>query len=264
MNKRISSLLTAAVLTIVFSCQTDEGMTPDEVSADALASIKALGFSTHNVQRLDDGYLVEGDIVLHDHDFGRGDNKTTLRVAQSEQYRTTNLVSTPRVITISVASTLGTAYVQATDEAIARYNAEGLSITFQRVSSGADIQIVRSNFIEQFLFLASAGFPTADGRPYNRIKVSNNQLNSQPAGTKASVIAHEIGHCIGFRHTDYADRSYSCGGSPSNEGAADVGAIHIEGTPVGPDPNSWMLACIGSGQDRPFNANDKIALDFLY
>jgi hypothetical protein len=265
MNKRICSLLTAAVLVIVFSCQTeDAGLAPNEVSDDALAQIKALGFSTHHVQRLEDGYLVEGDIVLHDHDFERGSNITTLRIARSEQYRTTNLVSAPRVITISVASTLGAAYVQATDEAMARYNAEGLNITFQRVTSGADIQIVRSNFIEQLLFLASAGFPTADGRPYNRIKVSNNQLNSQPPGTKASVLAHEIGHCIGFRHTDYADRSYSCGGSPSNEGASDVGAIHIDGTPTGPDPNSWMLACIGSGQDRPFNANDRTALDFLY
>lgn len=265
MSKKLLSFAAMALAGIVLSCQTEEHVvSKKEVSPEAIAEISKLGFSTHNVQRLDDGYLVEGDIVLHDHDFSRGINKSTLRVAQSEQYRTTNLVGTPRVIKISVASTLGTAYVQATDEAIARYNAENLAVTFQRVSSGADIQIVKSNFFEQFLFLASAGFPTADGKPYNRIKVSTNQLNSQPLGTKASVLAHELGHCIGFRHTDYADRSFSCGGSASNEGASDVGAIHIPGTPAGADPDSWMLACIGAGQNRPFNANDKIALDYLY
>jgi hypothetical protein len=263
--KKIFSWAALFALIFGFSCQTEEETAPPkEVSSDVIKSIAELGFSTMNVQRLDDGYLVEGDIILHDHDFSRGANKSTIRVAHSEQYRTTNLVAAPRVIKVSVASTLGTAYVQATDEAIARYNAENLTITFQRVSSGGDIQLVKAGLFEQFLFLASSGFPTADGKPYNQVKISTYQMNSQPVATKASIIAHEIGHCIGFRHTDYADRSYSCGGSASNEGASDVGAINIPGTPTGPDPNSWMLACIGSGQNRPFNANDKIALNYLY
>jgi hypothetical protein len=267
MNKKIYSAALACALVIGFSCQTeDEGIISknNQVPDAVVSKIKALGFSTQNIQKLENGYLVEGDIVLHDHDFERGINKRTLNVAGSEQYRTTNLVAAPRVITVSAASTLGTAYIQATDAAIARYNAENLSLTFQRVPSGGNIQIVKAGLFEQFLFLASAGFPTATGNPYNQIKVSTYQMNSQPLATKASIIAHEMGHCIGFRHTDYADRSYSCGGTPSDEGASDVGAIHIPGTPTGPDANSWMLACIGSGQDRPFNANDKIALDYLY
>jgi hypothetical protein len=49
-----------------------------------------------------------------------------------------------------------------------------------------------------------------------------------------------------------------------NEGASNVGAILIPGTPAGPDPNSWMLSCIGMGENRPFNSNDQIALNFLY
>jgi hypothetical protein len=265
MKKRILSFVVVTMLAVAFSCQTEDEKVVNTVSEAALSQIKALGFSAQNVQRLEDGaYLVEGDIILHDHDFERGIAKSSLRVAQSEQYRTTNLVSTPRVIKVSVASTLGTAYVQATDEAIARYNAENLSITFQRVTSGADIQLVKAGLFEQFLFLASSGFPTADGKPYNQVKVSTYQMNGQPLATKASILSHEIGHCIGFRHTDYMDRSYSCGGSTSNEGASDVGAINIPGTPTGPDANSWMLACIGSGQNRPFNSNDKTALNYLY
>jgi hypothetical protein len=76
-----------------------------------------------------------------------------------------------------------------------------------------------------------------------------------------SVIQHEIGHCIGFRHTDYATRS-SCNQNV-NEGDAGYGAIHIPGTPTGFDANSWMLAC-SNGGDRTFNANDIIALNYLY
>ncbi|HLF45263.1 MAG TPA: M57 family metalloprotease, partial [Chitinophagaceae bacterium] len=79
-------------------------------------------------------------------------------------------------------------------------------------------------------------------------------------------ISHEIGHCIGFRHTDYMNRSYSCGGGAINEGdvTSGVGAVNIPGTPTGPDPDSWMLACLSATTNRPFNANDKIALHFLY
>jgi hypothetical protein len=266
MMEKLFSMVAIATVGAIFSCQTEDEQVkpPNEVSDEIVAQIRDLGFRTDNVARVENGYLVEGDIVLHEHDLTRGKTLTALRVASTEQYRTTNLVSSPRVIKISVASTLGTAYIQATDEAIARYNAEGLTLTFQRVTSGADIQIVKAGLFEQFLFLASAGFPTADGKPYNTVKVSTYQMNSQPLSTKTSIIAHEIGHCIGFRHTDYMDRSYSCGGTPFDEGASDVGAINIPGTPTGPDANSWMLACIGSGQDRPFNSNDKVALNYLY
>jgi predicted Zn-dependent protease len=95
-------------------------------------------------------------------------------------------------------------------------------------------------------------------------------VNSAAIGTSpatsylATILAHEIGHCIGFRHTDYMDRSYSCGGAYTNEGASSVGAIHIPGTPTTADATSWMLACIGTGQSRPFNTNDRTALNYLY
>jgi hypothetical protein len=262
MNTRIICI--AVMLAVAFSCQKDESdLAAVPVSDAVLTQIGKLGFSTHDVKRLDDGYLVEGDIVLHSNAFSRGINKQILRIAESEQYRTTNLV-TPRLIKISVASNLSDIFVAGTDEAISRYNAENLSITFQRVRSGADIQIVKSNFLEQNVFLASAGFPSDEGEPYYRIKVSTNQFGGQPLGTVASVLAHEIGHCIGFRHTDYMDRSYSCGGAFANEGESSVGAIQIPGTPSGPDAFSWMLSCINSQANRPFNANDKIALDYLY
>ena len=129
------------------------------------------------------------------------------------------------------------------------------------MTSGANISIVKGNGS----YLASAGFPTSTGQPYNQVKVNSRAIGNNPnQNYLATILAHEIGHCIGMRHTDFADRSYSCGGSPTNEGASTVGAVHIPGTPTGPDPNSWMLACIGSGQNRPFNANDKVALNYLY
>ncbi|HEX6913944.1 MAG TPA: M57 family metalloprotease [Chitinophagaceae bacterium] len=258
-----ASLLTAAVVVVV-SCSKTKDVTPaDEISADVKAKVQALGFGLGTLEKHEDGYQVEGDIILTEEFLNRGiPAGTILRAGNEEQYRTTNLVNagTGRVITLSVDPKLGSTYVSACDEVVRRYNAEGLRLTFQRVSSNGNIVFVNAGGN----FLASAGFPTSSGNPYNQVKVNSRQLNGQPLNTIASVLAHEVGHCIGFRHTDYMDRSYSCGGAYSNEGASSVGAILIPGTPSGPDANSWMLACIGSGMNRPFNTNDKTALAYLY
>lgn len=260
--------LTAATLV---ACKKDAKVSTQDntIAQETLAKIKNLGFSTSDVRKVDDGYLVEGDIVLNDEVLNNQPEYSLLRVGDEEQYRTTNLVKNlPRTITIAV-SNLGTAYVQGADLAISRYNALSLQLKFQRITSGkADITIVGFNQGPSggYITLGSSGFPTRKGNPYSQIKMNTNQYayGSNPdVKYVGSVIQHEMGHCIGFRHTDYMDRSYSCGGSAVNEGASNIGAIHIPGTPTGPDPNSWMLAC-SNGGDRTFNSNDKTALNYLY
>jgi hypothetical protein len=157
---------------------------------------------------------------------------------------------------------LPSTYVAAVDEAIRRYNAEGLLIRFQRVSSNYGILMTAAP--SGSTYLASAGFPSG-GNPHNVVQVNVGAIGSSPnTNYLATILAHEVGHCIGFRHTDYMDRSYSCGGQYTNEGASTVGAIHIPGTPTSADPNSWMLACIGTGANRYFNANDRTALRYIY
>lgn len=266
MKRLINVFAVLALLTAgSYSCTQDEVTTNDAkvISQDVLQKIAQLGFSTSKVIKEEDGYIVEGDIFLHEYDLNGVPN--AFRVPGIEQYHTFNLVAgLPRLIKISISSQLPSSYVAALDEAIARYNAENLQITMQRVSSGANISIVKGNGS----YLASAGFPTSGGDPYNQIKVNSRAIGNQPQSTVASILAHEIGHCIGFRHTDWFDRSISCGGSPTNEGQSTtgVGAVHIPGTPTGAtnSAQSFMLSCIGSGQNRPFNNDDITALNYLY
>src|SRR5687767_4615398 len=260
MKKFFLPLLLLATVVVAISCSKTKDVPADEISAEVKAKVQAMGFGLGSLVKHEDGYMVEGDIILTDEILNNQPTGSLLQVSE-EHYRTTNLVTgLPRVITISVDSRLGSSYITATDEAINRYNAQNLLITFQRVSSGANISIVNAGGN----YLASAGFPTSSGQPYSQVKVNSRQLSGQPLGTVASVLAHEIGHCIGFRHTDYMNRAYSCGGAASNEGASGVGAVHIPGTPSGPDANSWMLACISYNQNRYFNNNDGVALDYLY
>ena len=257
-----TSCFIAALALVITGCKK-EAVAPAQkvITPEVLEKIAALGFSNKDVAIHEDGYLVEGDIIITANDMDRAAQKHILRVGSEEQYRTTNLVkSLPRTITVSISTRLPSSYVAALDVALKRYNDQNLQLKFSRVSSGAQISIVKGNGN----YLASAGFPSSDGAPYSQVKINSNAMSGQPQGTVASVIAHEIGHCIGFRHTDYMNRQYSCGGAFANEGASSVGAVHIPGTPPGPDANSWMLSCIGSGQDRPFNANDRTALNYLY
>jgi hypothetical protein len=265
-----SSLALATAVVVVVSCSKTKDAAPaDQVSDAVKAKIKALGFGTSSVVKDADGYIVEGDILLTEELLNNTPSQSLLVIANEEQYRTTNLVKgLPRTITVLVTG-LGTAYVQGADLAISRYNALGLSMTFQRITSGkADITIQGFNQGPSggYITLGSSGFPTRQGNPYGTVKMNTNQYaygtNPDP-NYVGSVIQHEIGHCIGFRHTDYMNRAYSCGGAASNEGASNIGAILIPGTPSGPDANSWMLAC-SNGGDRTFNANDKVALNYLY
>ncbi|WP_346320824.1 M57 family metalloprotease [Chitinophaga sp. YIM B06452] len=270
-NSFIFSILFVAAIVTLAACQKDqktETSAQGQVSEETLAQIKAKGFSTENVRAWNGGYIVENDIFLDQETLTTESSTPNVRIAEVEQYRTNNLVkSLPRVISIQV-SNLGTAFVDGTDLAIQRYNALGLNITFKRITSGrADIVI--KGFYEGpsggFITLGSAGFPKRNGDPYGSISMNT---HPQAYGTNpdvqyvGSVIQHELGHCIGFRHTDYMNRAFSCG-SGGNEGSAGVGAVHIPGTPTGPDSGSWMLAC-SNGGNRTFNANDIIALNYLY
>ena len=258
----------------MFSCESEENIsTVDDVPQEVLAELSRLGFSTDGVTTIDEGYLVEGDIYLTDESIAQ--LGATAFIPEVEQYSTNNLVTaTPRTITVYMPTGrkgFSSGEQAGLDEAISRFNAENLTLTFQRTSSssGADIAFQRlSKRDERRGVLGSAGFPTSSGDPFGTIRMSGILESSFGLSVDgiATIMAHEMGHCIGFRHTDYFDRSISCGGSPANEGDAGIGANHIPGTPTGADLSgngSWMLACT-DGSNRPFTSADQTALDFLY
>jgi hypothetical protein len=183
----------------------------------------------------------------------------------AEQYRTTNLVDTSAVKKICVVPTSQfNGYSQLSaglDLAIANYNELNLSFTLARGSaSDCDATISAKTTTGAG---GSSGFPKG-GKPYGTINIGTG-LQSYSADVNEHVITHEIGHAIGFRHSDYYDRSISCGGSATNEGASNVGAILIPGTPstakVG---GSIMNSCFRSSETGEWTTSDKTALDYLY
>jgi len=259
-----SSAIIVFIALAVASCKknNDVPVNNNELSAAEVSMIKAAGLQPSGATRLNGKYLIEGDILLTADELQSlsSDNGPNLIVANTEQYRTTKLVKRlPRTIRIGYNGTRQSLF-NATANAVARYNARGLLLTIQQRTSGiVDIII---NDVSGQPYIASSGFPSG-GDPYSTI-LFNVAFANWAGNTLTTILTHEIGHCIGFRHTDYMDRSFSCGGPFDPERVAPYGAIHIDGTPVGPDPNSWMLACIDNHINRPFNANDRIALNFIY
>ncbi|MFW0716576.1 M57 family metalloprotease [Pedobacter sp. N23S346] len=274
-TKFLSVAAACLLFTTLYSCKSNDTETVAEnktdISTATLEKVKSLGFSTENIRKIDEGYLVEGDILLTDANLTEAASGANLNIAETEQYRTTNVVrSLPRVITVSITN-LPQVYSDAVNTMISRYNSLGLRITFQRAAAGTtgNINVVGFNEAPSggFITLGSAGFPTSSGNPYNQIRMNTNAAayGANPNLLYlASVIQHEVGHCIGFRHTDYMNRAFSCGASGAgNEGASNVGAVLIPGTPSTPDAASFMLAC-SNGGNRTFNSNDVVALNYIY
>ena len=272
MIKPFAGICFAALM--MTACKKSSSETENAISESTLAQIRSLGFSNEGVKKVNGGYLVEGDIILTEENLSASPSSPNMVIAQEEQYRTFNLVSPTKHPTIKIAlnnssSQHDAAFSAALDEAIRRYNAEGLQITFTRVSTSQSPHITVVAYYENSSTLGSAGFPNSSGDPYHEIRMNTYHYSTSTGTTNinyiGTIMAHEVGHCIGFRHTDYMRRRYSCGyGGNEGQSSTGVGAVHIPGTPTGPDANSWMLACIGSNVNRPFNSNDKIALSYVY
>jgi hypothetical protein len=248
--------------------------TASELTQEEKAMVASAGFNSDWAERTADGsYLIEGDILLSKtqlQDMAGVTPTNELIIANEEHYRTTNLVNTSgsRVITVRLGSGFPSHYSAGLDQALARYNSLNLTISFQRVSTGGEIVISAANLGRVpgggCVLGQAAGFPSG-GNPSPGFTLSTNRCATNYLSTAAKVdevIAHEMGHCIGFRHTDYMNRS-SCGQN-SNEGTAGVGAIHIEGTPetVTGSYNSWMMACVNN--DPSLTPTDALALQTIY
>jgi hypothetical protein len=148
------------------------------------------------------------------------------------------------------------------DNAIVNYNS--LQLVF-RMTRTAGATIGCSATIKMTTVTGTtvgSGFPS-NGTPFNTVTLGSD-LATLTVGTVTHVITHELGHTIGLRHSDFFDRSISCG-TGGNEGTQGVGAILIPGTPSGATVGGSVLnTCFRTVETGRFTTSDVTALTAIY
>lgn len=258
------------------SCSTEEEPKANEISDEVLAQFSNLGFDVSDIAIVNHRnpitgesskqYQLEGDILIPEVQMREMINSDIFHIgAVGEQYRTNNLVSNNQTISVlgytGGSNALDNTMRTALQWAVNNYNALNIGLNFT-LAYGTNY-----NSYDMVVYKVSgggggsAGFPSG-GNPYKWIQIQSG-TSSYGTNTTEHVITHEMGHCLGMRHTDYFNRSLSCG-SGGNEGDGGVGAVHVPGTPTGFDANSVMLSCFSANEDGEFGSYDRIALEYLY
>jgi len=283
-TKLLVAIPVIAFALFITACQTDGPATQEDEVAEGLTEelteaeedfIASLDVNLNDAELQDfvfpDGsteprYIVEGDIALTVEEFEQLQLSTGELEATIRQYRTYNLCNSPQTINV-IGYTGGGGYgltnkmQTALSWAINNYNNinTGLyfTLTYGTNYNPYDIVVYR---VPNGNVGGVAGFPYSNGNPYKWVQIFSG-MDNYNTNTNEHVITHEIGHCVGLRHTDWWNRA-SCGGG--SEGANPDGAVHVPGTPTNIDWNSVMLACFGSNEDGEFGYYDQVALEYLY
>lgn len=284
-TQRKSGLAILLTLFLFMACEQEE-IRKEEIPVNEIAQgdkdqIRALGFDISELKADGEFYVVENDILLRKDRLA--DYKPAVPVAEkattngrAEQARVDALISlaNQRNITVFVDGTIPTGgdddWRTEVQQAIADINAVANSrIRMQYVTSApADITIrddagalndgswvwTGSSWAWTWT-LAQAEWPL-NGNAGFQVRINNNADNNRvmTTGQKRHNITHELGHCVGFRHTNWS-------------GLGESTATGITGTPntgSNPDPNSVMNGGTALNSWAGFSSYDRIAFSSTY
>ena len=173
-----------------------------------------MNLSPRKIEIDDSGYIFDKDMY-----FSRENLKGHMKSYKEQNSSTGNISAKHRkytymsrtgAITVYSHSSLGTGWPSGISSAISAWNGLGLTVSFGGASTTSTYNTNAITIYPDASLpanvVARAETPTSNGYPGYRIRV-NPSFNSLDPGQKTYTIAHELGHCLGFFHTDSSDGS---------------------------------------------------------
>lgn len=171
-----------------------------------------MNLSPRKIEIDDSGYIFDKDMY-----FSRENLKGHMKSYKEQNSSTGNISAKHRkytymsrtgAITVYSHSSLGTGWPSAISGAISAWNGLGLTVSFGGASTTSTYNTnaitIRNDASLPSGVVARAEPPASNGYPGYQIRV-NPSFNSLHPDQKKFIIAHEIGHCLGFLHTNSSD-----------------------------------------------------------
>jgi hypothetical protein len=255
------------------ACDAARSPAGPEQTDEIARIVGEMGFRSDMIQDFGDYVLVEGDIMFTKRELQDPGASSRDPFAPRYQYHSTNIVSSPgkiRDIRVDISQLAGhTGW----------YNAAGEALTHWTGIQDSRIRMVQGGPADITLKLVSTGSNVAGWAKFPRNGVPGDTVYLNQSffpngaipthGVYLRNVVHELGHAIGFRHTNWnqADclnqwgQVVSCNGSAGSEGA-----VHIPGTPTsGGDPASVMNGLTAAtAWNSGFSTYDRVAAARLY
>jgi hypothetical protein len=252
-----------STLTIVlFSCKkslTESSEADSNKQGTVYEYIKMLGYQDTEIQDNGTEYIVDGDIVFAKN--SQPDFSIFEDGPKPEQYGTGSFIDyneQPNIVLYIHNSLLS--HRVAIQAAVAMWNNVPncrIHIAITTSPGNHDITITAADLPAGLCGLGT--FPM-NGRAGSLIRIDFSEVPTNTLTQQIALIAHEIGHNIGFRHTNWMARK-----EPQHDFAAQAAAYQILGTPAGEgDPLSIMNGGTCGSSASKLSNFDVLAVQFIY
>ncbi|UII35011.1 hypothetical protein LVD17_14470 [Fulvivirga ulvae] len=243
-----------AGLMVTISCQDEESLLTVEPSQKLDTKMVELitqdGHEASDIYIKDDFYRVRGSDIMYHKDMA--DNLLRNNINEEQRWHgVQTYYSHTRDIRIYKESSFpeylygGPLYYAAQHWSNISPN---INIAITNSRSNADI-IVSGYYDSREYGWAVASLPTGNGNVGSWMWINTYQPHNQSYGDKVGLMVHELGHTLGYRHTDQG------------------GGYHIQGTPYS-DGSSVMNSGVPGGlwqsNSAGWSAGDKQAIKWAY
>lgn len=267
-------LIVSFAITICFfsSCQNDDEQFGSKEETEVITKVnendpfvlklkKHFGFKTENIKDFKDFYLVENDMIFYKKSINDNSLNITAKNAHADFLVGMNKVNNI-TLKIDVSIPQNSGWIEAVSTAVNEWNAI--------VDCRVNFIIIPTNSVENANVYVASDFGTLPnttplsaaipgnngGNPGSQVKINLDypNLSSLSVLKKKLAVMHELGHILGFVHTD---------GRLTGEVNASPGWIGIGETSIGEDPTSLMNAAL-SPSVIGFSSDDIKATKYIY